>query len=186
MEVLEALQTRRSVRQFDPNYAIPKEELQQIANYALMSPTALNRQEIDLVVVSDRKKIDEACDIIFNSIDENMQNAFAKRKDDFGVKNVLTCDASSLFILVSNERAAEENFIGIDTGIMCMSIMAAARHFQYHTLCLGSLLWGNKNGLEEKLGIKKDSMVMVVAVGKALDGFKAAEKQQLCKATYID
>ena len=185
MEVLEALQTRRSIRQFDQCYTIPKDELHKIVDLALLSPTALNKQGIDLVVVSNREKIDEATDITLNSYDVGMKNNFNERKKDLGVKNVLTCDASCVIFLVANERA-DANFINIDAGIMCMSIMTAARNYNYQTLCLGSLLWGDKNGLEKSLGIEKDKLVMAVAIGKPIEGVKLNDKEQLCNARYIE
>ena len=70
MDVLEAIQTRRSIRHFDPNYTIPKEDLHKIVDLTLLSPTAMNKQGIDLVVVTNRQKIDEATEILS---DQSMQ-----------------------------------------------------------------------------------------------------------------
>ncbi len=46
----------------------------------------MNKQGIDLVVVSNREKIDEATDITLNSYDVGMKNNFNERKKDLGVK----------------------------------------------------------------------------------------------------
>ena len=174
MDVLEAIQTRRSIRHFDPNYTIPKEDLHKIVDLTLLSPTAMNKQGIDLVVVTNRQKIDARA-----------QKRFIDRQHESGVNNALSYDASCIIFLTANERA-DPSFIGIDTGIMCMSIMAAARHYNYQAICLGILLAGNKNELEKLLGIGKDKLLMAVALGKPAESAKVLPKEQLCKAIYIE
>ena len=57
MQTLEALNTRRSVRNFDPSFVIPKEDLDKIIKAALNSPSAINLQEHDLIVVTNKEKI---------------------------------------------------------------------------------------------------------------------------------
>ena len=47
---IQTLLDRRSIRAYDPTYEIPKDVLSKIVQAALNSPTALNRQDIDLVV----------------------------------------------------------------------------------------------------------------------------------------
>mgnify|MGYP000051619997 CR=1 FL=1 len=180
-----AIQTRRSIRHFDPNYTIPKEDLHKIVDLTLLSPTAMNKQGIDLVVVTNRQKIDEATEITFRSIDARAQKRFIDRQHESGVNNALSYDASCIIFLTANERA-DPSFIGIDTGIMCMSIMAAARHYNYQAICLGILLAGNKNELEKLLGIGKDKLLMAVALGKPAESAKVLPKEQLCKAIYIE
>ena len=185
MDVLEALKTRRTIRQYEPDFAIPKDQLEQIVNIALDSPTGRNSQGIDLVVCTNRAKLDETTKIAFDSWDETRRTNWLKRKDDYGVKNVVTCDASCIIYLVSNERA-DQQFLNIDAGIISMSIMAAARAFNLHTMCIGALLWGNKSGVEKSIGVKEGSLVMAVAIGKARENFKVSDKKRLCSARYIE
>ena len=161
MEVLEALQSRRSYRNFDPNYVIPKADLNKIIDIAIRSPTGRNLQGIDLVVVTDHKKIDEASKILFDSWGEELQKNFNSRKQDYGCNNVITCDASCLVLLVANERA-EPLFQKIDAGIMCMSIMSSARAFNLDTLCLGCFFFGNTKGVEQYFGIEEGKLVMAI------------------------
>ncbi|KAH0793994.1 nitroreductase family protein [Histomonas meleagridis] len=186
MDVLQAIETRRTVRQYQADYTIPKEDLQKIVDIALSSPTGMNAQGIDLVVCTNRAKIDEATMITFHSWDEAKQARWNNRKQDYGVKNVVSCDASCIVFLVKNERA-DPNYVEIDAGIMSMAIMEATRHFGLQTMCLGALLWGDKAGLEKCLGIEEGKMVMAVAIGKPIEGeLKLIDKKQLCKATYIE
>ncbi|OHT04667.1 nitroreductase family protein [Tritrichomonas foetus] len=185
MDVIEALKTRRTVRQFEPDYTIPRDQLQQIVDVALISPTGRNLQGLDLVVCTNRQKLDEATKITFDSWPEDRRERWTNRKQDYGVKNVVTCDASCVIFLVSNERA-DEQFLNVDAGIVSMAIMAAAREFDLHTMCIGALLWGDKAGLEASLGIETGKLVMAVAIGKAKEGFKVSDKQQLAKARFIE
>lgn len=185
MNVIEALETRRTIREYDSEYKIPQDVLGKIVDVALDAPTGCNNQPIDLLVVTNRDTIDRATKITFDSWPEEKRNNWNKRKEQYGVKNVVSCDASCIIFLVSNERA-DQDFVQIDAGIISMAIMTAARNFDLHTMCLGALLWGNKAGLEECLGIPQGKMVMAVAVGKAKPNFQLKDKERICKATYIE
>jgi nitroreductase len=187
MNVLEAIRSRRTIRQYDPTYTIPPEHLNVLIEVALDSPTGRNAQELDLVVLTNREKIDAALKITFDSWAPELQANFSKRTATYGVKNVLSCDAPAIFFLVANERAKDLPFVGIDAGIQTEAIMLAARAFGYHTMCLGALLWGNKAGLEQFLGIPEGALVMAVAVGKPIDGkLIVSDKQRLTKARIIE
>lgn len=53
MKVSEAIQKRRSIKQFDPNHAISMAQIQQLIELAMLSPTAFNIQHWRFVVVED-------------------------------------------------------------------------------------------------------------------------------------
>lgn len=55
MEVFEAIEKRRSVKHYDPNHEMSKEEVDKILSHAILSPTAFNIQNWRLVVVRDAK-----------------------------------------------------------------------------------------------------------------------------------
>jgi len=60
METLAAIQSRRAVKHFDPEYRIPEETVEKLLSHAILSPTAFNIQNWRFVVVLDpviRKKI---------------------------------------------------------------------------------------------------------------------------------
>lgn len=63
MNTFEAIETRRAVKHFDPNYELSTEEHDKILNSAILSPTAFNIQHWRLVLVDDkalRAQIQEA------------------------------------------------------------------------------------------------------------------------------
>lgn len=177
---------RRTVREYEKGYDIPKENLDKIVEAGLWSPTGTNVQDVDLLVVRNQellRRVEEASMSGWNN--EKMVNGFLSRKEEYGVTNVLTCDAPCVIFLVKNERA-DPLFTQIDTGIVTMSIIVAAQEFGYESMCMGSLLWGKPNQVEEVLGIKKDSLLMAVAIGKPRPTLHLPPKEVLCKATYID
>ena len=60
MNVKEAIEQRRSVKHYDPDHVMTQEEIDQILNLAIFSPTAFNIQNWRFLLVSDkelRKKI---------------------------------------------------------------------------------------------------------------------------------
>ena len=63
MNTIEAIEQRRSVKHYDPNHQMSDEEINQLMEHAMLSPTSFNIQNWRFVVVKDpelRKKIREA------------------------------------------------------------------------------------------------------------------------------
>lgn len=63
MNTLEAIETRRSVKHYDPNHKMSDEEVKKLLTLATLSPTAFNLQNWRFVVVKDeglRKQIRKA------------------------------------------------------------------------------------------------------------------------------
>jgi nitroreductase len=181
---LAALLRRRTYRQYEADYQIPDDVLEKIVNAAVLSPTASNKQEIDLVVVSNRAKLDELAAASFNTWPEELKANFSKRTQEYGVKNVVTCDSSVTIFLVKNERA-DAKYVGIDAGIMTQSIIVAAQEFGLESMCLGIFVHGDASDVEKILGIPPKSLAMAVAIGKGKPNAKLLEKKILTKATFI-
>ncbi len=63
MDVITAIETRRSVKHFDPEHRMSEEEIRKLMGLAMLSPTAFNIQNWRFVLVQDpelRKKIRKA------------------------------------------------------------------------------------------------------------------------------
>jgi nitroreductase len=187
MNIVDALKSRRTVRQYDPTYTIPSDVLNELIDLALTSPTGMNAQEVDLVVLTDRAKIDSATGVTFNSFPPEQKAHWNKRKVEYGVTNVVSCDASAIFLFVKNERAEGHPFPDFDAGGMTTAIMAAARKFGLHTMCLGALQFGDRAGFEREVGIAPGAFIYGLAVGKPINGpLKLLDKGRKCKATFIE
>jgi nitroreductase len=55
MNVITAIETRRSIKQFDPDHVMTEEEIRRLMSLALLSPTAFNIQNWRFVLVQDRE-----------------------------------------------------------------------------------------------------------------------------------
>lgn len=53
MDTLQAIESRRSVKSFDPQHTISDQQITQLLSLAMLSPTAFNIQHWRFVVVSD-------------------------------------------------------------------------------------------------------------------------------------
>jgi nitroreductase len=186
---LAALTRRRTCRQYDAGYTIPQDVLEQIANAALQSPTGMNTQDVDLLVVSNRAKLDEASTAAYNSwpqsLKDGFKNGWPSRPVSPGLKNIVTCDAPAVIFLLKNERASDQ-FLQIDVGIVTQSIIVAAQEFGLESMCMGIWLAGDVGNVEQILRVPKGSLVMGVAIGKAKEGAKLPDKKIIAKATFIE
>ncbi len=184
---LQALEKRRTIRNYDPDWQIPKEQMDKIMNAAQLSPTACNFQGQDYVVVTNKEKLAKLEKIIIDSLPEdNFKKHFVERRERHGVNNVVTCDAPCVVLIVKNERA-NEDWIKIDSGIACMSIIMAAQNFGIESMCLGVVAMGcTQDKCEELFGLKKGSLILGVALGKPKGELKLHEKDIKCKVSYIE
>ena len=98
------------------------------------------------------------------------------------MKNVVTCDAPVIILLIRNER--KEKFVDVDGGIAAMSIMMAAQHFNLESMCLGIITRFPK--VEEILGLEKNSLILGIAIGKMKGEPVLKEKVIKSKISYID
>ena len=184
---LEALEKRRTVRNYDPDLQIPKEQMDKIMNAAQISPTACNFQGQDYIVVTNKDKLAQLEKVVMDCLpDDNFKKHFTERKQRHGVNNVVTCDAPCVVLIVKNERA-DDYWIRIDAGIASMSIMTAAQNFGIESMCLGVIATKDtQEKCEELFGLKKGSLLLGVALGKPKGELKLHERQIKCKVSYID
>ena len=181
---IEALERRRTIRQYEPD-EIPKEIMDKIMHAAQLSPTACDFQGQDYIVVTNKEKLAKLETVILDNMkDDKFKKYFMGRRERHGVKNVVTCDAPCVVLIVKNERA-HKDWIQIDSGIAAMSIIIAAQNYGIESMCLGIVAMDNTRGkCEELFGLKKDSLILGVALGKLRPGFKLHEKVIKSKVTY--
>jgi nitroreductase len=181
-----AILHRRTVREYDQDYVIPREHLEQIVDAALRSPTARGAQDVDLLCVTNKALISEIGREIYSTWPPELQAAFDARKPKFGVSEPATCDPNCLMVLIKNERTVPK-FIAVNVGIVAMSVCIAAQEFGLESMTLGGIFaWGRPEGCETILKIPKGSLAMAVAIGKPREHVQLDGKHLLAKATYID
>ena len=156
---LAALERRRTIRNYDPDWQIPKDQMDKIMNAAQLSPTACNFQGQDYIVVTNKEKLAKLEKIIIDSLPD---------------------------LIVKNERA-NEDWIKIDAGIACMSIIMAAQNFGIESMCLGVVAMKcTQDKCEELFGLKKGSLLLGVALGKPKGELKLHEKDIKSKVSYVE
>lgn len=55
METRQAIETRRAVKQYDPNHSMTADEIRDLLSLAILSPTAFNLQNWRFVIVRDKE-----------------------------------------------------------------------------------------------------------------------------------
>ena len=68
MKTLEAIQKRRSIRHYDPTVKISDEEIKQLIELAMLSPTSYNIQHWKFVVVDDHKLRNEIKEAAYGQV----------------------------------------------------------------------------------------------------------------------
>jgi len=89
MDIIQAVKERRSINFFDPNKKVPEETLTQLLELANLSPSSMNLQPWEVVIVNDpeRKSILKLC-------------AFNQPK---------VVEASAVLIIIANPNTIEKN-----------------------------------------------------------------------------
>lgn len=180
MDVLSSIEARRTIRDYDHSFVIPKEHIEAIANHALMAPSACGFQGCDVYVVQNKeilKKIEEKS---LESLPERAVPYFTERREKLGVENCVTCDCQAFFMVVKNERA-DERYVYVDAGIMAESIMLAAVSLGYVTMPVGAVMYSD---LSDTLPVKKGDIIMAVAVAKGVEHPYIPEKPIRAKVHY--
>ena len=126
--------------------------------------------------------MDQIEELILKEFPEDIRQKFLERRKQYGVKNVITCDAPVVILLIRNER--KEKFVDVDGGIAAMSIIMAAQHFNIESMCLGIITRFPK--VEEILGLEKNSLILGVALGKIKGEPIVKEKTIKSKISYMD
>ena len=179
---------RKSIRHYDKNYKIPKEELNSILKLALRAPSSMNLQPTKLLVIQSneaKEKIRPA--MLGNHLQLDTSSAFilvltdlnkfVTGKDVF--KNsydagILPKDVYNRQLSIIEERnktyplesIIREGFL--DAGLVAMQLMLVAKDRGYDTCPIGGF---NKESVLKTLGIENENLmpVVIISLGKALE-----------------
>lgn len=176
---MDLFEERRACRAFTDE-AIPREDLEKIVHAGLITPTAMNQQDIDILVVTDKEKLQVAGDKTLGVLPPETLARFEKRRKDLGVKNPITYDAPAFFLLHINERKYEGMSM-FHAGSMTMSIVLAAKKLGYDSVIVG-IISANYGDWEETFNLKKGSLCIGISVGKRRPDVTFLPKEILCKA----
>lgn len=180
---MECLLKRRTIRNYDPEFVIPKEQLEKIVRAGILAPTACNMQEVDLVVITNKDKIKAISKAAYENFPKETKASFDARRGKYAVKDTVTCDAPCIILLVKNERATQPNYTGVDAGSVMMGLMMAAESEGLNTMALGCIVCPK---VEEAAGIPKGSLLLGLALGKVHKKPILDKKEIVAKITFVE
>lgn len=177
---------RKSIRKYDENFKIPREELNDILKTTINAPSSMNLQPTRLLVIeSDEAKEKIRPALYGNQVQLDTSSAFILvltnlNKFEVG-KNVfknsyqegfLPEDVYKKQMAIINDRkktypiekTIQEGFL--DAGLLAMQLMLVAKDRSYDTCAIGGF---NKDAILDILEIdNKDLMpVVIISLGKA-------------------
>ncbi len=182
------LTARRSIRTYDANYKIPKEELTEILNETLRAPSSLNMQptrffileskeakeklrpilygnqtQLDtssamVLLFTDIKKFDNAERIFTEAVEKGLMPADVKDRQLRSISNMVE-DLDDTHI----ERTGV-----LDGGLSAMQFMLSAKAHGYDTCPIGGF---RQDMLADVVGIDKNRYkpLLIISIGKAAE-----------------
>lgn len=148
MDILDALKERRSINFFDPERTISIEEINELLSIASLSPSSLNLQPWEVIVVNDpgRKEILKKC-------------AYDQPK---------VTEASATLIIIANPNSVEENVDDVlkswvELGYMKQEAVESTRKSPFKS-------YGDKDSLTRKIFAVKNTSFFAMSVMVAAKG----------------
>lgn len=178
------IRERRSVRKYDPQFKISKEEIEAILNEAILAPSSSNLQPWQFIVIQDQESKKELRAIANNQEQVETSSAvIAVLGDKEMYKNVekvyrsaheagLMDEANMNRMIEGTNKtypfAPDEiraNIASFDAGLVSMQLMLIAKAKGYDTVPMGGF---DKQKFIEKFNISDRYMpVVLIALGKA-------------------
>lgn len=148
METSDALRSRRNVRAYEDT-TIPAEQLARILEAARRTPSSMNQQAWDFVVVKDRDRLRE------------LSRAWRY------AEHVASSAATIVLVIPASDSGHERDTLWYDVGQVTMSIMLAASDLGIGS---GHASVGDQALVREVLGVPEDrECAMFVALGYPAD-----------------
>lgn len=184
----EIVRQRRSIKMYDPEVKISKEEMTEILELATKAPSSVNMQPWRFLVIESPEAKETLLPLArFNQNQVNTSAAviavfgdmknFESFEDIYGkaveeghmpqdVKENIFKSFSGYFETISEQEM--KDVVLIDGGLVSMQLMLAARAYGYDTNPIGGY---EKDKIAEAFGMDKDRYVpvMLISIGKAAD-----------------
>lgn len=176
---------RRSVKEFDANFKISREELTEIINETVTAPSSVNFQPWRFVVVDTEEGKNKLRPLVsFNQRQNDTSSAMivilGDKKPQEYAEEIYTKAVEKGYMPKEVKEQILPNFVGlynnitesqmndivkIDSSLAAMQLMLVARAHGYETNAIGG--FDHKN-IVEALGFDKERYVpvMIVAIGK--------------------
>lgn len=179
MDVFEAIEKRRSVKNFDPNHIMPKQEIDKILSAAILSPTSYNIQNWRFVTITSKDlqaKIRQASWNQAQVTDASVvvilcADLFAWKKDPARYwKNAPQAARDYLVPAIIKSYEGQDQFQRDEAirscGMAAQTIMLAAKAMDYDSC---PMIGFDPKQVAKLINLPDDHMIaMMITIGKAL------------------
>jgi nitroreductase len=178
MDTITAIKSRRAVKQYDPDFAIPAKDEQALLELFRQSPTSFNLQNWRIVNVKDknlREKIKQAAwgqEHVTNASlllilcgDTQAWNKNPERSWHNAVPETQSAVAAKIKAFYENDPQKQRDEAIRSVGIGAQTLMLAAKSMGYDTC---PMIGFNSEEVGKIINLPKDHVVgMMLAIGKA-------------------
>lgn len=199
----EIITGRRSIRVYDPNVKISREEIAEILEEAALAPSSVNLQPWRFVVIDseagkeklaplakfNQRQVATSAAVIAVFADMNSEEYLETIYNSAVEKGLMPAEVrdqqvpaiKGLMEGITFEQKKEMNLI--DAGLVSMQLMLAARAHGYDTNPIGGY---EKDRIAEAFDLDKDRFypVMLISIGKAADQGYQSVRLPLDTITY--
>ena len=179
MDVFEAIEKRRSIKNFDPNHIISNQEIDKILSAAILSPTSYNIQNWRFVTITNKDlqaKIRQASWNQAQVTDASVvvilcADLFAWKKDPARYwKNAPQAARDYLVPAIIKSYEGQDQFQRDEAirscGMAAQTIMLAAKTMNYDSC---PMIGFDPNQVAKLINLPDDHMIaMMITIGKAL------------------
>ena len=179
MNVITAIETRRSIKSFDSQYSMSEEEIEKLLALAMLSPTAFNIQHWRFVLVTDRAlrhqiravswnqaQVEEASLLIVIAVDLKAWNKEPARYWRNAPQTVANYIVPAIHDYYHGKPEIARDEAMRSCGIAAMTLMLAAKEMGYDSCPMDGF---DFDRVAQLLNLPEDHVpAMFVTIGKAL------------------
>ncbi|MER1998630.1 MAG: nitroreductase family protein [Lysinibacillus sp.] len=178
------MEERKSVRKYDPDFKIPRENIEHILQQATSAPSSSNLQPWRFLVIDDaeqkralriagfnQEQIETSSAIIAVIGDIEMYKNTKQIYDanvDLGympreIGDMMIANSEAMYSGLTNE--VRSNIANFDAGLISMQVVLLAKDMGYDTVIMGGF---DKAAFAEKYALPENELpIVLIAIGKA-------------------
>jgi len=178
--MFEAVQQRRTCRQYNNSKKISREDLEKIVEAGRRAPTGCNYQSLDFFVVDKQEILDQVAEAVYS----NLPQGFKDFMGNPGPVCIFYGAPAAVFLVAS--RPLREDCAEYDMGIVTDSMLLAAHSLGIQSTTVGCARMGNGKAIQQLLGLPDDKAPMAVALGYAAPEWQPGNKEIASKIHWVE
>ena len=183
MQTLEAVETRRSIKHFDPNHKLREAEIEKLFSHAILSPTSFNIQNWRFVAVIDQAQKEKIKAVSWNQAQVSDASlvvllcadlkAWANEPERYWV-NAPEAAQKALVPMIGNFYNGNEELQRDEAmrscGMAAQTLMLMAKDMGYDS---NPMIGFDPNALAKIIKLPEDHVIsMMLTIGKATESAK--------------